>query len=380
MIHVTLFDVLGLAEEILQTSRSIAEVENELKTHQHHLNFDLQKQEAASQLVTKHILDDCMELLRLFGVPYVVSPSEAEAQCAQLEMLGLCDGTITEDSDVWLFGGGHVLKNFFQQDRYVTSYATKDIQQLCGLDRKKLIAVALVCGSDYTDGIMGAGPVTASEILSEFGQQCDGVTAMKNFRAWVDKVKSGGGILPGSLSNTPLRSKLRRHVGAVPDNFPCQVVVDAYLNPRVDDSSESFEWGRIDLDLLRKFALKTLNWSTQKVDDLVCPVLKKVNSKTQQSKVTDFFKFCPTSINSSQLFQSKRLNHAFSKLTSPSKQVVSHPPSTNTIKPQPKPKSQWSKSRKTQSKPSRKTGKAQPSINVRLVKEEVSLSEESDSD
>ena len=36
------------------------------------------------------------------------------------------------------------------------------------LDREKLINLALMCGSDYTPGVQGVGPVTAMEVLAEF--------------------------------------------------------------------------------------------------------------------------------------------------------------------------------------------------------------------
>lgn len=72
------------------------------------------------------------ELLRLFGVPYLVAPMEAEAQCAALDRADHTHGTITDDSDVWLFGGRHVYRNFFSQNKYVEHYQYSDLQHQLG--------------------------------------------------------------------------------------------------------------------------------------------------------------------------------------------------------------------------------------------------------
>lgn len=53
---------------------------------------------------------------------------EAEAQCAYLEQVHLVDGTITDDSDIWLFGGQCVYKNFFDNNKKVLQYRLCDIQ------------------------------------------------------------------------------------------------------------------------------------------------------------------------------------------------------------------------------------------------------------
>ena len=46
----------------------------------------------------------------MFGLPYIIAPMEAEAQCAWLDAADLVDGVVTDDNDVFLFGGQHVYR------------------------------------------------------------------------------------------------------------------------------------------------------------------------------------------------------------------------------------------------------------------------------
>lgn len=65
------------------------------------------------------------ELLQMFGLPYIIAPMEAEAQCAYMEMTNLVDGVVTDDSDVFLFGARNVYKNIFDDRKYVETYLMK---------------------------------------------------------------------------------------------------------------------------------------------------------------------------------------------------------------------------------------------------------------
>lgn len=46
--------------------------------------------------------------MTLCGLPYVDAPAEAEAQCAVLTQLGLCEAVISDDSDAMVFGASEV--------------------------------------------------------------------------------------------------------------------------------------------------------------------------------------------------------------------------------------------------------------------------------
>jgi DNA excision repair protein ERCC-5 len=74
------------------------------------LRKEHRKQAGINDAPTSDMYEDCQELLQLFGLPYIIAPSEAEAQCAWLDAAGLVDGVVTDDNDVFLFGGRHVYR------------------------------------------------------------------------------------------------------------------------------------------------------------------------------------------------------------------------------------------------------------------------------
>ncbi|KAK7232888.1 DNA repair protein [Aureococcus anophagefferens] len=92
--------------------------------------------------VTEDMREDTMHLLRLLGVPYVVAPMEAEAQCAALEAAGLCEGVA-----------------------YYASDCARDLR----LGRDEFCALALLLGGDYDNAASrGWASSSAMEVLQAF--------------------------------------------------------------------------------------------------------------------------------------------------------------------------------------------------------------------
>lgn len=85
--------------------------------------------------VTPQMVEEVQELLQHFGIPYLTAPMEAEAQCAELMRLELVDGIITDDSDVFLFGGSKIYRKMFQEKQFVEFYDLEAIYGTLGLSR-----------------------------------------------------------------------------------------------------------------------------------------------------------------------------------------------------------------------------------------------------
>ncbi|KAH9211673.1 hypothetical protein DL95DRAFT_239991, partial [Leptodontidium sp. 2 PMI_412] len=239
--------------------------------------------------VTQVMITECQALLRLFGIPYITAPMEAEAQCAELVRLGLVDGVVTDDCDIFLFGGTRVYKNMFNSNKFVECYLSTDIEKELSLSRDQLIAIAHLLGSDYTEGLPGVGPVTAVEILSEFPTS----TGLQEFKEWWLSVQINGP--PLNTEPSTFRKKFRRSQGTklfLPPTFPSSAVTEAYLKPDVDSSPDAFQWGVPDLDRLREFLMATIGWTQERTDEVLVPVIRDMNRREQegtQANITRYF-------------------------------------------------------------------------------------------
>lgn len=279
--------------------RNIDDIQKEIDDEIKHLNQQRKAALRDSEDITQQMITQIMvcifnlwcaslssvwiyqTMLRLFGIPYITAPMEAEAQCAELVSLNLVDGVITDDSDVFLFGAQRVYKNMFNQSKTVECFLLSDLSRELGLDRDALIRLAYLLGSDYTEGLPGVGPVVGMEILKEF----PGHGGLHRFKEWWDKVQTGKdkeedhqskfrqqlvslGVFP--ILHRSLTAAEKEIQGSVPAErlaefrrgghaltFKVSFLLtslsqrDAYYHPTVDSSEEPFKWGMPDLDGLR---------------------------------------------------------------------------------------------------------------------------------
>ncbi|XP_063358221.1 DNA excision repair protein ERCC-5 [Cydia amplana] len=276
------------------TTEQLNSMVEEIQSEEQYLNQEKGRLDRIGRNITEQMTKEAQELLQIFGIPYIVAPMEAEAQCAFLESVKLTDGTITDDSDIWLFGGQTVYKNFFNQKKHVLQYVSERIEKSFNLNREQLILLALLVGSDYTTGVAGVGPVTAMEILASFPFNKKQVLAetskqvryaklldgLKEFKLWVKAGKR--------TDNTSLKKKLRNVT--LSEDFPSIRVVQAYMEPNIEKSEDKFTWGELDITVLRDYAKSKFGWSQQKFDEIIKPVLARMKDRKNQKTIHDYFK------------------------------------------------------------------------------------------
>ncbi|MED6197253.1 hypothetical protein PIB30_054994 [Stylosanthes scabra] len=269
-------DEVRLEEEMRILDQEYRNLENEQK-----------KLERNAESVNSELFTECQELLQMFGLPYIIAPMEAEAQCAFLETAKLVDGVITDDSDVLLFGARSVYKNIFDDRKYVETYFMEDIEKELGLSREKLVRMALLLGSDYTEGVSGIGIVNAIEVVNAFPEE-DGLMKFRH------DSKELEGLLDYDQEIKQTFFEKHRNVSKnwhIPSSFPSETVISAYYSPQVDKSTEPFTWGKPDHLVLRKLCWEKFGWTSQKSDELLVPVLKEYNKHETQLRLEAFYSF-----------------------------------------------------------------------------------------
>lgn len=121
---------------------------------------------ARTQRLTPDRIETSRELLDRLDVPVVDAPADAEAQAAHMARRGTVDYVGTEDYDALLFGAPRTLRKLTSGDDLELMDLEATLSEH-GITHQQLVDVAILCGTDYNDGVHGVGPKTAlSEISS----------------------------------------------------------------------------------------------------------------------------------------------------------------------------------------------------------------------
>ena len=123
------------------------------------------------------MIEETIDLLKAMGIPSIQAPSEGEAQVAFMNKEGVIHYAVSQDYDSLLFGSPKLVRNITLSGRRKLPYGggytyvypelieLKKSLNALGINREKLILIALFCGTDYNDGIKGIGPKKALDIV-----------------------------------------------------------------------------------------------------------------------------------------------------------------------------------------------------------------------
>ena len=239
--------------------------------------------------VTKEHNNECKRLLTLMGVPYIVAPTEAEAQCAVLARAGKVYAAASEDMDTLTFNAPILLRHLtFSEQRKEPIQEIHVDRVLEGLNMTReqvtfrvltclmtrltlftqFIDLCILLGCDYLDQIPKIGPSTAYNLVKEHGS------------------------LEGVVEHIEKDPK-KRYV--IPEDWPYKEARELFLNPDVraaDHEECNFQWANPDIEGLVQFLVVEKGFS----EDRVRSGAEKLNKNlkvAQQSRLEGFFKAVP---------------------------------------------------------------------------------------
>jgi flap endonuclease-1 len=135
-----------------------------------------------SSRLTRAMVDEARELLRLLGLPSIQAPGEAEAQAAFMAERGDAWAVASKDYDSLLFGAPRLLrflavagKEFLPSRGTFRAVppeliASERLLGELGITREQLVDLALLVGTDFNAGVHGVGPKRALGLVRRHGR------------------------------------------------------------------------------------------------------------------------------------------------------------------------------------------------------------------
>lgn len=137
------------------------------------------KYEKRCIFITKKIINECMELLDIMGIPYIMAPEEADSQCSYLAKKGYVDGVVTNDTDILTFGSPNIIKNVLSFNKDSTIINSDDILRTLNLTYEEFVEWCCLLGTDYCKGVR-LEPLKILKIYKDYMNLEDTIMYFKN--------------------------------------------------------------------------------------------------------------------------------------------------------------------------------------------------------
>lgn len=244
---------------------------------------DLDKFTRRTVKVTREHNEECRKLLTLMGIPVVVAPSEAEAQCAELARGGKVYAAGSEDMDTLTFNTPILFRHLTFSEAKKQPILEVDLKKaLEGLDMtmSQFIELCLLLGCDYLEPIKGIGPKTAYKLMQEHG----------NLDKVVEHLKAKAAA---KQDDDAEEGKKKRGGVQVPEEWPWEEAKTLFEKPDVTPADQiDLEWKEPDVEGLVDFLVREKGFMEDRVRKSCEKLTKAVNTK-QQGRIDGFFTVKP---------------------------------------------------------------------------------------
>ncbi|KAJ3788072.1 flap endonuclease 1 [Lentinula aff. detonsa] len=271
--------------------------------------------------VTKQHNEECIRLLQLMGIPVIVAPSEAEAQCAELARGGKVYAAGSEDMDTLTFNAPILFRHLtFSEAKKqpISEINLKAALDGLNMNMSQFIDLCILLGCDYLEPIKGVGPKSALKLIREHNGLKGVVKHLRAKTAEKEKAAAeveeeeeeeeeepvptsdveqpdGSDAEEASSSKTKSKAKKRGGKGkgkggvSMPEEWPWEEAKELFMKPNVTPADElELEWKNPDVDGLIQFLVTEKGFNEDRVRKGAEKLQKFLNTK-QQGRLDGFF-------------------------------------------------------------------------------------------
>ncbi len=212
-----------------------------------------------ASVLTEEMIKEAQELAKHMGLPVVNAPGEGEAQIAKMVEKGDLYGCVSQDFDALLFGTPILLRNItvsgkrkvpgkdFYVDVEPERIELKKTLEKLEIDRKKLVWLGILIGTDFNKKFPKVGPKTALNLV-------------KSHDSFEEIVKE------------------TRHE----PEFDYRKIEEIFLNPSFDKDYR-MDFSSVDREKVREFLCEEHDFSAERVENALNRLQKKLDEKGEQS-------------------------------------------------------------------------------------------------